>query len=111
MKLVLNCVAVVAAWLPIAQQVIATLSEWVHPHVMTAGIILALLELIVAYWRARRDCTQPVPRCLLLAGIGAAVFIVGGLASLRVLHDSGYLVFATGHLARSVTDLWKHFWT
>lgn len=108
-KALTSLIVSLGMWLPVLCEFVATLADLLHPLVLYLGVIIALAELALVIWKAWRTRKNHIPMCLILAGVGAAAFTIGGLASVQFLHDSGYLVFATGHVTQSIISLWNHF--
>jgi len=105
MKSLFHHLTSVFAILPIASESITRCSEFAHPVVLAISAGLTIGELVVLARKKKEHADESISVCLIIASIGASMWIIGILVSLMWIHHLGYLIYASGHVTKSVKEI------
>ena len=114
MKILRDVLTPLALAIPLIANTVSVVASTAHEFAFYLAVVLACCEIIMAVRRVyfargeKSKTCERIPRCLMLAAIGAALFFLGALASWQIARDSGYLLFTIAHVLKGALEIKKN---
>ncbi len=94
--------------LPLVAERIAIVGEWTHSVVLVVSVVLTIAELIAVIRNRQKLHMDRIPTYLMIAAIGASIWMIGLVISWAWLNHLGYMLYAGGHITKSLKDFLGH---